>query len=255
MSLVRGTWMLAEVATSNQEGWRQIGELFLALALSSIIGLEREYRQKSAGLRTHTLVGVGAALFMLISKYGFNDVLGSHVIVDPSRVAAQIVTGIGFIGAGIIFVRQGSVRGLTTAAGVWMTAAVGAASGAGLPLLAIATTGVYLLVVLGFPLLVRYLPHPSETEAVIRVRYPDGHGVLRHILQLVTSRGFTLGAVSTETVDQRHPDWVAEGAPSAAVEVTMRVRGNGSVHELVAALSDLAFVNAIVTDEENTGFE
>src|SRR6478609_1597471 len=116
--------------------WR----LGLALALSAAIGLERELSQKSAGLRTYTLVGLGSALFMIISKYGFYDVLGEDVVLDPSRVAAQIVSGIGFIGAGLIFVRRDSVRGLTTAAGVWLTAAVGAAAGAGMPVLAIVTT-------------------------------------------------------------------------------------------------------------------
>src|ERR1700743_2861526 len=106
------------------EGWLQIGELGLALLLSACIGLERELRQKNAGLRTHTLVGVGSALFMLISKYGFTDVLEKQMVVlDPSRVAAQIVSGIGFIGAGLIFVHRGSVRGLTTAASIWVPAA------------------------------------------------------------------------------------------------------------------------------------
>ena len=115
----------------NVEGLLQIGELGLALVLSAIVGIEREVRQKSAGLRTHALVGTGAALFMLISKYGFSDVLVTgQVVVDPSRVAAQIVSGIGFIGAGLIFVRQDAVRGLTTAASVWVTAAIGVARGA-----------------------------------------------------------------------------------------------------------------------------
>src|SRR6201996_2564142 len=126
--------------TLNGQGWKQLGELGLALLLSAIIGFERELRQKSAGLRTHTLIGFGSALFMLVSKYGFTDVLGEHVVLDPSRVAAQIVSGIGFIGGGLIFVRRDLVRGLTTAAGVWLTAAVGAAAGASLPVLAIATT-------------------------------------------------------------------------------------------------------------------
>ena len=102
--------------------WDLIWRIGLALVLSASIGLDRELRQKSAGLRTYTLVGVGSALFMLISKYGFFDVLKpGEVILDPSRVAAQIVSGIGFIGAGLIFVRRDSVRGLTTAAGVWLT--------------------------------------------------------------------------------------------------------------------------------------
>src|SRR5215472_3749896 len=120
--------------------WR----LGLALVLSSAIGLEREIGQKSAGLRTYSLVGVGSAVFMLVSIYGFSDALGqAHAALDPSRVAAQIVSGIGFIGGGIIFVRRDTVRGLTTAAGVWVTAGVGMACGGNLPLLAIATTAVY----------------------------------------------------------------------------------------------------------------
>jgi putative Mg2+ transporter-C (MgtC) family protein len=83
----------------------------MAFLLSMLIGVEREIRQKSAGLRTHTLVGVGAALFMLISKYGFNDVLRPGLVeLDPSRMAAQIVSGVGFLGAGLIFVRRDSVR-------------------------------------------------------------------------------------------------------------------------------------------------
>jgi hypothetical protein len=99
------------------QGWVQIGELGMAFLLSALIGLEREIRHKSAGLRTHTLVGFAAALIVLVSKYGFGDVIeANRVVLDPSRVAAQIVTGIGFIGGGLIFVRRDSVRGLTTAA-------------------------------------------------------------------------------------------------------------------------------------------
>src|ERR1700691_3232780 len=134
------------------QGWRQAGELALALVLSASIGLEREIRQKNAGLRTHTLVGVGAALFMLISKYGFTDVLEPGLVVlDPSRMAAQIVSGVGFLGAGLIFVRRDSVRGLTTAASVWITAAVGSAAGAGLLVLAALATGMYMAVTLIIP--------------------------------------------------------------------------------------------------------
>jgi putative Mg2+ transporter-C (MgtC) family protein len=93
------------------EGWAQVGELGLAFLLSALIGLEREWRQKSAGLRTYSVIGLGAALFMLISKYGFSDVVAKGTVtLDPSRVAAQIVSGLGFIGAGVIFVHRGSVK-------------------------------------------------------------------------------------------------------------------------------------------------
>src|ERR1044072_7509958 len=101
-------------ALASGQGWHQIGDLALAFGLSAAIGLEREWRQKSAGLRTHALVGVGSALFVLVSKYGFGDVLEpGHSVLDPSRVAAQVVSGIGFIGGGLIFVRSDIVRGLT----------------------------------------------------------------------------------------------------------------------------------------------
>src|SRR4029453_7366990 len=129
-----GSIPLADFVEPVGEGWDQVGQLAVAFALSSLIGLEREVRQRSAGLRTHALVGVAWALIMLVSKYGFTDVLGDDVVLDPSRVAAQIVSGIGFIGAGLIFVRRDAVRGLTTAATIWLTAAVGMAAGGGLPL-------------------------------------------------------------------------------------------------------------------------
>src|SRR5512146_3089592 len=134
------------LASLGGQGWRQIGDLALAFALSSLIGLEREVRQKAAGLRTHTLVGTGAALFLIVSKYGFGDVLAQErVVLDPSRVAAGIVAEICFIGGGLIFVRRDTVRGLTTAAIIWVTAAVGMACGAGLILLAVVVTGLHMI--------------------------------------------------------------------------------------------------------------
>jgi putative Mg2+ transporter-C (MgtC) family protein len=146
-------------ALPSGQGWHEVGELALAFGLSAVLGLEREIRLKNAGLRTQTLVGVGAALFVLLSKYGFSDVLTpGRIVLDPSRVAAQIVTGIGFLGAGVIFVNRGSVHGLTTAAVIWLTAAVGAAAGAGLGVLAATTVGLYVVVSMGFPVIERILP-------------------------------------------------------------------------------------------------
>jgi putative Mg2+ transporter-C (MgtC) family protein len=145
---------------------KQFIELGTAFLLSAAIGLEREIRHKSAGLRTYTVVGTSAALFLLVSKYGFTDVLvNDRIVLDPSRVAAQIVSGIGFIGAGLIFVRQDTVKGLTTAATVWLVTAIGMACGAGLPLLALAVTGAYFVVAFVFPLLMRLLPgRPAPSE-------------------------------------------------------------------------------------------
>jgi putative Mg2+ transporter-C (MgtC) family protein len=148
------------------QGLRQFAELGSAFLLSAAVGLEREIRHKSAGLRTYTVVGMAAALFMLISKYGFTNVLAEgRIVLDPSRVAAQIVTGIGFIGAGLIFVREDRVQGLTTAATVWLVTAIGMACAAGLLLLAVAVTCAYFVVAFIFPVILRALPGTPDERA------------------------------------------------------------------------------------------
>ena len=118
--------MVAEMITKI--GIPSDAELFLRVIVASVlgymIGYERKNRDKSAGMRTHAIVALGAALMMVVSKYGFYDVEK----VDSSRVAAQIVSGVGFLGAGVIFVRNNTVSGLTTAAGLWTTAGVGSGS-------------------------------------------------------------------------------------------------------------------------------
>lgn len=115
--------------------------VFIAAILGAIIGFEREYRAKEAGVRTHFLVAMGSALFMILSQYGFGDMLGAPSIsLDPSRIASQVVTGIGFIGAGTIIFQKHMIKGLTTAAGLWVTSAIGLACGAGMYLLATTAT-------------------------------------------------------------------------------------------------------------------
>lgn len=105
----------------------------LAGILGGLIGLERQMRAKEAGLRTHILVGIGSAMFMLVSKYGFADMLNrDHVALDPSRIAAQVVSGMGFLGAGTIIIQKQIVKGLTTAAGLWVTGAIGLVIGSGM---------------------------------------------------------------------------------------------------------------------------
>ena len=129
--------------------WGEIAlRLVAAAALTGAIGLEREYRERAAGLRTHMLVGVGSALFTIVSAYAWGDFVFDRsrgTVFDPTRIAAQIVTGIGFLGAGAI-IRQGlSIRGLTTAAGLWVVAAIGMAAGAGYWAAALLGTGVVLV--------------------------------------------------------------------------------------------------------------
>ncbi|MFQ7147447.1 MAG: MgtC/SapB family protein [Clostridium sp.] len=121
--------------------------ILLAGICGGIIGYERKSRNKEAGIRTHLIVASGAALIMIVSKYGFSDILGDKgIALDPSRIAAQIVTGVGFLGAGMIFMRKNTISGLTTAAGIWATSAIGMAIGSGLYLLGIATAVLIVLV-------------------------------------------------------------------------------------------------------------
>jgi putative Mg2+ transporter-C (MgtC) family protein len=152
--------------------------LLVAAALGGAIGLERELREREAGLRTHLLVSLGAAVFTLVSAYGFSDFrygFESGITMDPTRIAAQIVTGIGFLGAGAI-IRQGlSVRGLTTAATLWVVAAIGMASGAGYYSAAIVGTvivlvGLWPLRLLAYRLLVRVRPE----EGRLLLQLPPG---------------------------------------------------------------------------------
>ncbi len=121
--------------------------LLIAVVCGGLIGIERTHRSKGAGIRTHILVAMGAALFVIVSKYGFVDaVFADNTSVDVSRVASSIVAGVSFLGAGIIFMKGDSVQGLTTAAGIWVTAAIGLSLGAGLYILGVAGTVLIILV-------------------------------------------------------------------------------------------------------------
>ena len=129
--------------------WHEIlFRLFLASVFGALIGLERERKDWTAGMRTHMMVSLGSALIMMVSSFGFSDILGTdHVVLDPSRVAAQVISGIGFIGAGtILFMSQGKIRGLTTASGLWTVAAIGLATGGGMYFAAAATTVLALII-------------------------------------------------------------------------------------------------------------
>lgn len=133
-----------------------IVNLLVAAGLSGLIGLEREWRDRNAGLRTHMLVGLGAALFTMA---------GAELGTDPSRVAAQIVTGIGFLGAGAIFRSGETVKGLTTAAGLWTVAGIGLAAGSGLIALAVTATVIALLILFALlPLVERIRPKASTNR-------------------------------------------------------------------------------------------
>lgn len=166
-----------------------IVRLFLATLLGSVIGFEREYHAKEAGVRTHLLVALGSCLFMIISVYGFDFMLDrDHVSFDPSRIASQVVTGIGFIGAGTIILQKQMVRGLTTAAGLWVTAAIGLACGNGMYVIAVVTTAIVLI---SLGLINVYLPYISQKERRITFLAED-YAVMAEILNQLRQEKITV---------------------------------------------------------------
>jgi uncharacterized membrane protein YhiD involved in acid resistance len=158
-----------KLVVAQVQNWRQVGELFLAFGLTALVGLERELRGKNAGLRTHCIVGTTSALIMQVSKYGFSDVLYTGMVVlDPSRIAAQIVSGISFLGAGIIIAHRTTIHGLTTSASVWSASTIGMTAGCGLWVLSLASTGLHFLILLGFLPLEEKLPFYDKHARVHR---------------------------------------------------------------------------------------
>jgi putative Mg2+ transporter-C (MgtC) family protein len=240
--------MLA-VSVGDGQGWRQVGELLLAFGLSSTVGAERQWRGKSAGLRTQSIVGTSAALILLVSKYGFADVFSAGtVVLDPSRVAAQIVSGIGFLGAGLIITRRGAIRGLTTAAAVWETAAIGMAAGAGLVVLAVVVTALHFVIVLGYTSLIRLMPGADRAATGLRVIYEDGRGVLRDVLAACTERGWSvtsLAADSAAVADDLQALVADDPRPRRLVGVALALSGPGATN----APAVLAAVDGVVRVE------
>ncbi|MEU6996564.1 MgtC/SapB family protein [Streptomyces sp. NPDC046465] len=223
--------------TSAGQSGRQFAELGLALVLSLFIGVEREARQKSAGMRTHMLVGVGSALFMEVSIHGFAAT--AHLqgaSLDPSRVAAQIVSGIGFIGGGLIFVKRDAVQGLTTAATIWLTCGIGMACGGGLPLLAAAATAVHFLVVRGLPRLTDRIPLKPRPRALqLTVTYDTAHGLLGRVLELTTEQGFRVDAVRV----------TRQETPSGRAAARLRLQGTAHGHRLVEELTRIEGISEV----------
>jgi putative Mg2+ transporter-C (MgtC) family protein len=204
--------------------------LVVAAALGGVIGMERELRERQAGLRTHLVVCVGSALFTIVSAYGFHEFLvhgGSVVRTDPTRIAAQIVSGIGFLGAGAI-IRQGlSVRGLTTAATLWLVAAIGMATGAGYYSAALITTALAILTlgplrIVAYRVVHRYRP---ETDRLL-VDIPAG-GSPVPVLEAIESRGGRVVALEIAQEGDRRS--IAVDVELRGVEAPVIVTGVGDI--------------------------
>ena len=219
----------------------QVVPLAVALGLSLLVGIEREVRHKVAGLRTHALVGMGSALFMLVSKYGFNDILQpGRVVSNPGQMAGQVITGIGFLGAGIIFVRRDSARGIITAASIWVVAAIGMTAGAGLYALAVtATIGDLLILVALTPVTERFR-RTEETVGDLRLTYRQGTGVLRQVMTELTEAGCTVEALNV----------VPASSVGTDVCVVLEVRGHAKIADLV---TNLAQIPGVVTARGGQG--
>lgn len=229
----------APLLGGNVQGLRHLVELFAAFGLTMLIGLERTIQGKSAGLRTQTIVGTSAALIMMVSKYGFADVLSpGTVVLDPSRVAAQIVSGIGFLGAGIIITRRGAVHGLTTAAAVWESAAVGMAVGAGLLLLAAAVVALHYVSALAFKAVEGHLTAKLGGTVRLQIIYENNRGMLREVLRICGQQNWQLAELDADAHD------IDDGE----VRVTMTLSGAriGSASDVFA---DVDGVVAVLTAE------
>lgn len=160
--------------------------ILIAALCGILIGYERQNRLKVAGVRTHLIVSLAAAMIMIVSKYGFNDILSHNgIALDPSRIAAQIISGVSFLGAGIIFVHKREITGLTTAAGIWATAAVGMAIGAGMYIIGVLATILILLVQIIFHRQYRWIP--TVNSEMINLEVKDISGVVARTKELMKS--------------------------------------------------------------------
>jgi putative Mg2+ transporter-C (MgtC) family protein len=177
--------------------------LLLSAVLGAVIGYEREIHDHPAGMRTHLLVALGSAAFTVISIYGFtNTGIPNEAPTDPSRVAAQIVTGIGFLGAGAIIKYGTSVRGLTTAASLWATAAVGMAVGAGWWIVAIVTTGIVVLSLWPLNIVIKRIRSLGAHEVRVRLQAPSLE-VLGELRRAVDGRHIELTEINTQRTGKR----------------------------------------------------
>jgi putative Mg2+ transporter-C (MgtC) family protein len=177
--------------------------LLAAAALGSLIGFERERLLWAAGIRTHMLVCVGSCLIMIVSQYGFSNILThQNVVLDPSRIAAQVVSGIGFLGAGAILARGEIVKGLTTAASIWTVAAVGLAVGGGLYFAASASTIIILIILAGIkPLEEAYRSRNQSCQLKIEV---DSGSLTPELLR--ETLGLRTGQIKRFLVERRNPE-------------------------------------------------
>ncbi len=196
--------------------------LAVAMLLGGVIGFEREYRAKDAGFRTHFLVALGSALFCIVSQFGFG-----FELKDSSRVAAQVVSGIGFLGAGTIIFQKNVVRGLTTAAGLWVTAAIGLACGTGMYLPAVVTT---LMVLIGLEILSAVIPRVSTSVVILSFSATSQESVKKAVREL---RRNCLDIISYELKERKTSQGVI-----FETNLSMKVKRDNRNEQLIEYLNE-----------------
>ncbi|MGM9778612.1 MAG: MgtC/SapB family protein [Prevotella sp.] len=196
--------------------------LAIAMLLGGVIGFEREYRAKDAGFRTHFLVALGSALFCIVSQFGFG-----FELKDSSRVAAQVVSGIGFLGAGTIIFQKNVVRGLTTAAGLWVTAAIGLACGTGMYLPAVVTT---LMVLIGLEILSAVIPRVSTSVVILSFSATSQESVKKAVREI---RRNCLDIISYELKERKTSQGVIFEA-----NLSMKVKRDNRNEQLIEYLNE-----------------
>ncbi len=220
---------LLNLATNN---WEYLVRIIIACLCGGLIGVERSHRQKEAGIRTHVILAMAAALIMIISKYGFVDLTAADGTMfagtrgaDPARIAAQVVSGISFLGAGVIFVRGGSIKGLTTAAGIWATAGIGLAIGSGLYVIGIAST---LLLIFIQVLLHKFMPFSENMETnEIQLKLQNESQALTHITEQLSQRGILINGIRMKKNDDE----------TVTVHLTVRIAKTASLESMLELIN------------------
>ncbi len=212
------------------EWWELVLRLVVAGLCGAVIGYERSLRQKEAGLRTHIILALGSALVMIVSKYGFTDVVQMYadykIQADISRVASNIMTGVGFLGAGVIFVRGGTIKGLTTAAGIWACAGISICIGSGMYLLGIIATLLLLLVQI---MLHKFLPASETMENNIVTFTAVDHEVLAKVKDFLVSNNIKVISIETKQKSDK----------SVYVAMTIKIAKQMSLESVLTMMHDI----------------
>ncbi|MGN7380867.1 MgtC/SapB family protein [Paenibacillus sp. SAFN-117] len=211
--------------------------LTVAGICGALIGYERKNRMKDAGIRTHFMVSVGAALMILVSKYGFQDQIGwDNLSLDPSRIAAQVVSGVSFLGAGMIFLQRQTVKSLTTAAGIWATSGIGMAIGAGLYWIGISVTVLILIAQVLLHGRFNWLEGPKTEQLVVRME--DQPGAVEALQRILADKSIAILNFQAEK-------WSKKEDPVIELEMVVRLPSHLTLQQLMTLIQEVNEVRTV----------